>query len=308
MPRKEYAMGASDFKFNFTVDHVKQILKGNPASDKWHAAMLDIFPKYDITTVERVAGFMAQCAHESNNFRTLEENLNYSEEALLRTFGRYFGSPPKQNAKDYARKPEKIANYVYMDKNRSASGALGNINEGDGWKFRGRGLKQLTGRSNYAAFGRTVGMSADEAAVYVATEKGAIESACWFWDTRKLNAYADRRDIVGMTKVINGGDIGLADRTNRFNEALRILGSNATAAPTRTETSPTPQPASATNTSVLRRGSTGPQVAKLQEALGIKADGNFGPGTEEAVKKYQKAKGLTADGIAGPATQRALGI
>lgn len=301
-------MGASDFKFNFTVDHVRQILKGNPASDKWHAAMLDIFPKYDITTVERVAGFMAQCAHESNNFRTLEENLNYSEEALLRTFGRYFGAPPKQNAKDYARKPEKIANYVYMDKNRSASGALGNINEGDGWKFRGRGLKQLTGRSNYAAFGRTVGMSADEAAVYVATEKGAIESACWFWDTRKLNPVADRRDIVTMTRIINGGDIGLADRTNRFNEALRTLGSNATAAPTRTETSSTPQPASTTNTTTLRRGSTGPQVVKLQQALGLRADGNFGPGTEEAVRKYQRAKGLTADGIAGPATQRALGI
>lgn len=304
-------MGAEDFKFRFTVDHTRQILKGNPDADKWHAAMLEIFPKYDITTVERVAGFMAQCAHESNNFRTLEENLNYSQEALLRTFGRYFGAPPKQNAAEYARKPEKIANYVYMDKNRSASGALGNINEGDGWKFRGRGLKQLTGRANYGAFGKTVGMTADEAAVYVATEKGAIESACWFWDTRKLNAYADRKDIVGMTKIINGGDIGLQDRTNRFNEALRILGSNTVAitptAPARTETT-APTINTNTNTTTLRRGSTGPQVVKLQEALGLKADGNFGPGTEEAVRRYQRAKGLTADGIAGPATQRALGI
>jgi putative chitinase len=305
VPREEYKMGASEFKFKFTVEQVRQILKGNPASDKWYDAMIDIFPKYDITTVERVAGFMAQCAHESNNFRTLEENLNYSDQALLKTFSRYFGAPPKQNAKDYSRKPEKIANYVYMDRNRSAGGALGNVNEGDGWKFRGRGLKQLTGRSNYSAFGKTVGMTADEAAEYVATEKGAIESACWFWDTRKLNSYADRRDIVGMTKVINGGDIGLADRTTRFNEALRVLGSNTSTPVSSTATESTSSTASST---VLRRGSKGPQVAKLQKALGLKADGDFGSATEAAVKKYQASKGLAPDGIAGPATQRALGM
>lgn len=295
-------MGAADFKFNFTVEHTRQILKGNPDADKWHAAMLEIFPKYDITTVERVAGFMAQCAHESNNFRTLEENLNYSEQALLKTFGRYFGAPPKQNAAEYARKPEKIANYVYMDKNRSASGALGNVNEGDGWKFRGRGLKQLTGRANYGAFAKTVGMTADEAAVYVATEKGAIESACWFWDTRKLNAYADRKDIVGMTKIINGGDIGLTDRTNRFNEALKILGSNAVAkTPTKTESAP-----AATNTTTLRKGSKGPEVRKLQEALKIAVDGDFGTNTEIALRLWQAKNGFATNGIATPEVLRKL--
>jgi putative chitinase len=111
-----------------------------------------------------------------------------------------------------------------MDEFRSAKGALGNTKPGDGWRFRGRGLKQLTGRNNYAAFGKTVGMTAEEAAEYVATEKGAIESACWFWGAKKLNAVADARDIVKMTKIINGGDIGLDDRKKRWEKALKVLG------------------------------------------------------------------------------------
>ena len=143
------------------------------------------------------------------------ENLNYSEEALNSVFGRYFGKG-KRNAKDYARNQEKIANYVYQDEFRSKRGALGNVNAGDGWLFRGRGIKQLTGRNNYAAFGKSVGMSAEEAAGYVATEKGAMESACWFWKTNKLQKWADKGDNKGLTKAINGGTIGLADRNARW--------------------------------------------------------------------------------------------
>ena len=284
------------FKFKFTVEQVREIIKGNPDADKWYQAMVDIFPKYDITTEARVAGFMAQCAHESNNFKALEENLNYRTETLLKVFPRYFGEG-KQNAADYGGKPEKIANYVYMDANRSKSGALGNTQPGDGWRFRGRGLKQLTGRNNYTAFGKTVGMTAEEAADYVATPKGAIESACWFWNERKLNAVADAGDIVHMTKIINGGDIGLADRKQRWEHALKVLGGNfVPSAPAATATS------SGSTSETLKRGSSGPLVQKLQAALGLATDGSFGPGTETALKAWQSKNGLTPDGVAGPKT------
>jgi putative chitinase len=238
---------------------------------------------------------MAQCAHESADFTLLEENLNYSESALLRVFPRYFG-PGKRNAAEYARNPEKLANYVYMDEFRSKSGALGNTQSGDGWRFRGGGIKQLTGRNNYTVFAKGIGKTPEEAADYVRTKQGALESACWFWSSNKLNAFADARDIVGMSKRINGGDIGLADRTARWNAALKILNS---------DTSTTVQPASMPTT-ILRKGSRGPEVQRLQQALKIGADGIFGPGTETALKSWQKTNGLPADGIAGPATFRIL--
>jgi putative chitinase len=291
----------SGFNFNFTVEMTRTLLKGNAEADEWHTAMTEVLPMWEINTVERVAGFIAQCAHESNNFRTLEENLNYSADALNRVFGRYFGPAPKRNAAEYARNPEKIANYVYMDQFRSPKGALGNTQPGDGWRFRGRGLKQLTGRNNYTNFAKTVNMTAEQAAEYVATKKGAIDSACWFWDTAKCNTFADSRDIVGMSKRINGGTIGLDDRKRRWNQALQVLGGNFTptaAAPKRTAS----RPAATARTTILRRGSRGAAVKRMQEALKIGADGIFGPGTERALKAWQRANGLTADGIAGPAT------
>ena len=286
--------------FPLTKNMLRAILNNNPKSDDWYIALEEILPKYGITTEKRIAAFIAQCAHESGDFKTLEENLNYSEDALKKVFGRYFGTGgTKRNTKEYARNPEKIANYVYMDKYRSKQGALGNVKEGDGWKFRGRGLKQLTGRNNYDAFAKTVGMTADEAAVYVATEKGAIESACWFWDTRKLNAVADTGDIVKMTKIINGGDIGLADRQNRYKKCLTIIGGGDITTPKMTGNKRN------TNTT-LSAGSSGDDVRSLQEALGLTVDGSFGPGTKRAVKEFQRANGLTSDGVAGPATLRKL--
>jgi putative chitinase len=252
-----------------------------------------MLPKYGITTDKRIAGFISQCAHESMDFRVLEENLNYKEATLLRVFPRYFG-PGKENAADYAGKPEKIANYVYMDKNRSKAGALGNVNEGDGWLFRGKGLKQVTGRANHAAFGKTVGMTAEQAAEYLLTKKGALESALWFWGSRNLNEVADTGDQVRLTKIINGGDIGLADRQARYAKAMAALGGKI-------DTS-APAAAPAASTGVLRAGSKGHDVKRMQVALRITADGDFGPGTEAALKKWQAANGLTADGVAGPKT------
>lgn len=276
------------FDFNFSKDQLAAMIPGNTRVDEWYAALIDILPRYGITTRRRVAHFISQCAHESNNFRTLEENLNYSPEALLRVFPRYFGQPPKRNENEYARNPEKLANYVYMDEFRSPSGRLGNVMPGDGWLFRGRGLKQLTGRNNYAAFGKTVGMSAEQAADYVATEHGAIESACWFWDINRLNTIADTDDVIAMTRRINGGTIGLSDRQSRYTKAMQVLSSASGGNIPFTET--------------VRLGSRGDTVKAVQSRLGINADGVFGSVTDRAVRMWQAANALSADGVVGPRT------
>jgi putative chitinase len=269
----------------------------NKEVGEWCAALNEMLPKYGIVTDKRIAGFISQCAHESMDFRVLEENLNYKEATLLRVFPRYFG-PGKENAAEYAGKPEKIANYVYMDKNRSKSGALGNHKENDGWAMRGKGLKQVTGRANHEAFGKTVGMTAEEAAEYLMTKKGALESALWFWGSRNLNEVADTGDVTRLTKIINGGDIGLADRQQRYAKAIAAMGGKITA--------PAAAAAPAATAGSMRRGSEGDGVKKLQAKLGIAADGDFGPGTEAALKKWQAENGLTADGVAGPKTLEKL--
>jgi putative chitinase len=284
------------FEFDFTEEHLAKIIPGNKNVGQWYDALVDVMPKYGITTERRVAHFLSQCAHESANFKRLEENLNYSAKALRAVFGRYFGNPPKRNADEYHRKPEMIANYVYMDEFRKYK--IGNVNEGDGWLFRGRGLKQLTGRDNYTKFGNSVDMTAEEAAEYVATEKGAVESACWFWDTNNLNSIADTDDVKRMTKKINGGSIGLEDRQNRYLNAMEVLGMSADML----DNSEDDADEILDDIGVLRKGSRGEGVKIMQEALGISADGVFGPGTEKALKEWQAANGLTADGIAGPAT------
>ena len=283
--------------FELQKEHLAKLIPGNKNVDAWHAALVDVLPKYGITTERRMAHFISQTSHESNNFRSLTENLNYSEKALNAVFGRYFGAAPKRNAAEYARNPEKIANYVYQDEFRSARGQLGNTQTGDGWRFCGRGLKQLTGRNNYERFGKTVGMSADDAATYVATEKGAVESACWFWGANNLNSIADTDDVTKMTKKINGGNIGLADRQSRYKKAMEVFGN-----PVSIVEDDGDDDFDIDEIGVLRKGSRGEGVKMMQEALGVGADGAFGPGTERALKAWQTANGLTADGIAGPNT------
>ena len=282
------------FEFNFTKDHLAEIISAN--ANDWYDALYELLPKYGITTERRVAHFLSQCAHESAGFKRLEENLNYSAKSLRAVFGRYFGNPPKRNADEYHRKPEMIANYVYMDEFRKYK--MGNVNEGDGWLFRGRGLKQLTGRENYTNFGKSIGMTAEEAATYVATPAGAVESACWFWNAKNLNDIADTDDVKRMTKVINGGSIGLDDRKKRYVHAMKVLGIDAEDLASDDDDIQE----ILDDVGVLRKGAKGDGVKIMQEALGISADGNFGPGTERALKAWQAANGLTADGIAGPAT------
>jgi putative chitinase len=249
-------------------------------------ALTEQFEKYEINTVNRAAGFLAQCGHESAGFTILKENLNYSAEGLNKIFKKYF--PTLASAQPYHRQPEKIANKVY-------GGRMGNGPEssGDGYKFCGRGAIQLTGRENYTKFAQSLGITVEEAVADLETLDGAIESACWFWKTNGLNAICDSDDIVKMTKRINGGTIGLEDRTKHYKEAKHLLGGGHVA-----EASV----ATTTEYVTVRLGSNNDTVKAVQKALGQTADGKFGPGTEKAVKAWQTAHGLTADGIVGPAT------
>jgi putative chitinase len=195
-------------------------LKKCVPNNKDHAGLLNafnkVFEKYEINTKERVAGFLAQCGHESLDFTVLKENLNYGAKGLRGTFSKYF--PDDATAAKYERKPEMIANRVYASR-------MGNGNEasGDGYKFRGRGAIQLTGCSNYTAFAKDIGKTIDETIVYLETLEGAIESACWFWKKNGLNEIADKKDITLMTKRINGGTIGLEDRKKHWEKNLQVL-------------------------------------------------------------------------------------
>jgi putative chitinase len=159
---------------------------------------------------------MAQCGHESANFTALKENLNYQAHALASIWPKRF---PPGVAEQYAHNQEAIANRAYCDR-------MGNGPEdsGDGWKFHGRGLVQLTGRSLYEAFAKEIGKDLDETVVYCETFDGAIESACFFWEHHNLNAVSDEGDILKATKIINGGTLGIEDRTARYQHALQIFG------------------------------------------------------------------------------------
>ena len=203
-----------------TVSQLKQLLPKNPYVEHWHHALSQLFPEYDISTNNRMAAFIAQCAHESGGFMVLKENLNYKASSLRKIFPKYF--PNDQIAQEYASKPNKqeaIASRIYASR-------MGNGDEAskEGFKFCGRGLIQLTGRSNYQAFADSLEMSIDDVPEYLATFEGAAQSACWFWETNKLNQWADKGDIVTLTKRINGGTIGLEDRIKHYEHALHIIG------------------------------------------------------------------------------------
>jgi putative chitinase len=204
------------FDFKFTADKLAKCVSKNKNPAELFAALEAVLPKYKITTAERVAAFLAQCGHESADFTVLRENLNYSAEGLNKIFPKRF--PSVAAAQPYHRQPEKIANNIYA--NRMGNGPEAS---GEGFKFRGRGAIQLTGKENYTKFAASVGKTLDEAVAYTETMAGAIESACWFWNTNKLNDIADKKDIVTLTKRINGGTIGLEDRKKHFEHNLVVL-------------------------------------------------------------------------------------
>ena len=203
-----------------TLQQLKQLLPKNPYVVHWHEVLAQLLPDYEINTPQRIAAFIAQCAHESGGFMILKENLNYRPETLRKIFPKYF--PTDDMARAYCAMPNKqeaIANRVYANR-------MGNGDEhsGDGYRYCGRGLIQLTGKDNYSFFAGSLGISVEEASEYLGTFEGAAQSACWFWETNNLNQYADSGDILTMTKRINGGTIGLEDRKKHYEHALHVLG------------------------------------------------------------------------------------
>lgn len=288
--------------FRFTQQQIARCLPRNPNPALWYQAMVEVLPAYNINTLERVAGFISQCAYESADFTRLEENLNYSAAGLEKIFSKYF-SRAGVSAVGYARNPQRIANRVYANR-------MGNGDEasGDGWRYRGRGIIQLTGFNNYSAFARSIDVKVDEAIRYVTTPQGAIESACWFWQTRNINPAADVRDVERMTRLVNGGTHGLEGRRELFNNAMRILGTTA-----QTNTSESQRPshsrplAPATSQHrTLSIGSRGDDVRRLQEYLGIPADGVFGRQTAESLRRWQTFNKISATGVADPATLKRI--
>ena len=207
----------SGFKFDFKKEHLASLIGKNPYLDYWYDSMCQILPVYEIDTPERVAAWLAQTAHESGYFRFLKENLNYKAASLQKVFKKYF--PTEEMAKAYEKQPEKIANRVYANR-------MGNGDEasGDGFRYLGRGLIQLTGKNNYTFFAASIDTPLEEIPEYLQTFEGAVQSACWFWEQNNINALADKRDIVTMSKRINGGTIGMEDRLMKYEKCLKMFG------------------------------------------------------------------------------------
>jgi putative chitinase len=207
-----------EFTFEFTADQLAKCISKNKNPQEWFDGLYEQLPKFGIVTPARVAGFISQCQHESADFTVLTENLNYGAKGLMSIFKKYYADAAL--AKAHERKPQLIANRVY-------SGRMGNGPEssGDGWKFRGRGLVQLTGRSNYTQCSRD--LFGDDCLVddpdLLLNPEWAILSACWFWHKNKLNDICDRGDVVLLSKRINGGTIGLADRIHHWNKCLELF-------------------------------------------------------------------------------------
>jgi putative chitinase len=226
----------------------------------------------------RVSGFFGNIGHESSDLNDLEENLNYSAKRLMEVWPTRFRTADQ--AAKYARNPQALANNVY-------AGRMGNGNEasGDGWRFRGRGPLQLTGRHNYTKASEYLNIDFVGNPDQVATVEFGTEAALWFFVENGLFQICDTQNWDLLTRRINGGTHGHDDRIKRINAALRSF-----------DDLPRSRP-------LVRRGSRGSDVADVQSALGISPnDGIFGPGTEKAVKEWQSANNLTADGIVGPAS------
>ena len=206
--------------FNLTLDQLKKIVPGNPYIEHWHHALCEILPDYDINTPQRVAAFLAQCAHESGGFKAIKENLNYKPATLRKLFAKYF--PDDLIAEKYCALPNKqeaIANRIYASR-------MGNGPEssGDGFRYCGRGLIQLTGKDNYTRYAQSTEQTVEEASEHLTTFEGCVQSAAWFWEANNLNQWADKGDILTLTKRINGGTIGLEDRIKHYTHALEVLG------------------------------------------------------------------------------------
>ncbi len=216
------------------VEHIVAAGVKQATAQKWVDAVAAACQEFNINTPQRIAGFLSQCAHESGGFERLQENLNYSADGMAGIWPRRFavlgpdGKPVKKDGKNQPnkfalalhRKPEMIANVVY-------SSRMGNgpTESAEGWKYRGRGLKQLTGKDNHRACSAGLGVDLVENPDLLLEPVYAARSAAWFWATNKCNNFADAGDIEGLTKKINGGLIGIEDRKKRYASAMRSLSS-----------------------------------------------------------------------------------
>ena len=184
---------------------------------EWVDPLNETFQRFNINTNNQRAMFIGQCSHECGNFKILEENLNYRAATLMKLWPKRF--PTLEKANEYSGNPKKIANSVY-------SSRMGNRDEnsGDGFRFRGRGCIQLTGHANYYHASQALGVDFVMQPDLVSTPKYAALTAGWFWSTHNCNAPADALDYTKVTKIINGGTIGLDDRINHVKQALAVLG------------------------------------------------------------------------------------
>ena len=217
-PVKSNVESTSSTKSVVSLDTIKQLFPKHKNCAELCASLNTVLPKYGITSKNQVACFLAQCGHESAGFTVLVENLNYSSDGLCKTWPKRFTAA---TAGAYNRNPEKIANKVYCDRMGNGSEA-----SGDGWKYRGRGAIQLTGKDNYTKFAKSCEKTIDEAVAYCETLEGAIASAAYFWRENRLSErFIDVKfDFVGLTKAINGGTTGLTDRQHHYDAAKKLLG------------------------------------------------------------------------------------
>jgi len=208
-----------------TLKQFKEFAPHTKYAENWHDALFgkqtelgghSLLDDYDINTPKRIAYFMAQCHHESGGFVFVSENLNYKASGLVKVFPKYFD---ESTARAYEKQPQKIANRVYANR-------MGNGDEasGEGFKYAGKGIIQLTGKDNYTRFAQSLEISVEDAAEYMKTFEGAAQSACWFWETNNLNKFADAGDLKTMTRVINGGYKGMEDRELQFARISKLLG------------------------------------------------------------------------------------
>lgn len=200
---------------SITESQLASCLPTNRSVSAWYPILTTILDKYSINTTNRVAAFLAQTAHESMDWNILQENLNYSEKGLLVTFSKYFNAT---TAAQYARQPQKIADRVYA--NRMGNGPE---SSGEGWKYRGRGLIQITGKLNYQSIGTTMGQDLLSNPDLLMAHNGALESACVFWTKNNLNTLADAGNIRAITIKINGGTLGLAERQSNYDRNVKVL-------------------------------------------------------------------------------------
>ncbi len=199
-----------------TSTQFKKIFPNNRYPQDWTDALNKILPDYDINTKKRIAAFLAQTGHESGDYSVLKENLKYSVKRMMEVWPKRF--PTIASAKPYEYNEEKLANKVYANR-------LGNGPEssGDGYRYRGRGIIQLTGKSNYQKFADYIETDLDAVPKYLESFEGAVHSACWFWESLNLNKYSDIGDIRNQTIKINGGTNGLFERQAKYNKILTLL-------------------------------------------------------------------------------------